>query len=137
MVGCPCSILFSFLADSNNRQSMFTVLSFLCHLSSFFIPFVSSYLFLCIWRGLSGALITSLLPIYLSILGDIFPPTLRSFASVIASAIVGCGMLIGQTLSGFFSVRFGWRLFFTVISVFGLVSVAFFYCNSIIAIYDG
>lgn len=128
IVGCPCSLIFSFIADSNSRKSMFITISFLCHLSSFFVQFIKSYEVLYFWRGLSGGLITSTLPIYLSLLGDVFPNSMRSTASVISSIIVGCGMLLGQTLSGFLSSRFGWRFFFTLISTLGLISVCLLLC---------
>lgn len=107
---------------------MFILVSLFCHLSSFFVTFITSYKWLYIWRGLSGALITSTLPLYVSILGDVFPNQLRSVASVTSSVVVGCGMLLGQTLSGYLASRYGWRVFFSLISSFGIISVALLYC---------
>ena len=108
---------------------MFITISFLCHLSSFFVQFIKSYEVLYFWRGLSGGLITSTLPIYLSLLGDVFPNSMRSTASVISAIIVGCGTLLGQTLSGFLSSRFGWHCFFILISTLGLISVCLLLCK--------
>lgn len=122
-LGCPCSLLFSMLADSNSRQQIFYIISLLCHLSSLILSCFKSYTVLCIWRGISGALVTSSLPIFLSILGDIFPSSLRSTASVLSSIVVGLGQLMGQTLSGFIGSRLGWRAFFQITSILGLVSI--------------
>ena len=104
------------------------VISTLCHLTCFIVPLSKSYYPVLIWRGLSGALVISSLPIYLSILGDVYPPSLRSTASVISSIVVGFGMLAGQTISGFLSSRFGWRFFFLIIPIIGLVSTLALYC---------
>ena len=122
-VGCPCSLIFSMLADSNSRQQIFYIISLLCHLSSLILSCFKSYTVLCIWRGISGALVTSSLPIYLSILGDIFPSNLRSVASVLSSIVVGLGQLMGQTLSGFVGSRLGWRAFFQITAILGLLSI--------------
>ena len=104
------------------------VITTLCHLTCFIVPLSKSYYPVLIWRGLSGALVISSLPIYLSILGDVYPPSLRSTASVISSIVVGFGMLAGQTISGFLSSRFGWRFFFLIIPIIGLVSTLALYC---------
>ena len=122
-IGCPFSLIFSFIADSNSRRSMFFVISLACHLSSFIFSCFKSYTILCIWRGVSGALVTSSLPIFLSILGDIFPSSQRSTASVVSSIVVGLGQLMGQTLSGFIGSKFGWRSFFQLTSTLGLLSI--------------
>ena len=99
------------------------VITLLCHVTVFVVPLSSSYYPVLCWRGLSGALVISSLPIYLSILGDSFPPSIRSTASVISSTVVGFGMLAGQTLSGFMSVRYGWRFFFKLIPLLGLFTL--------------
>lgn len=130
LVGCPCSLLFSFFADSQNKKPIFIGISLACHMSSFLLQFCSSYTVLYCWRGLSGALITSTMPIFLSILGDIFPSSLRSIASVISSVVVGCGMLLGQTISGFLSAHFGWRFFFRIVSAVGILATCSLFCVS-------
>lgn len=94
-------------------------------MTAFVVPFSTTYYPVLCWRGLSGALVISSLPIYLSILGDSFPPSRRSTASVISSIVVGFGMLAGQTLSGFLSARFGWRFFFKLVPVLGLFTLLF------------
>ena len=101
---------------------MFFIVSLACHLSALFFSLFKSYTLLYIWRGISGALVTTSLPIFLSILGDIFPNSLRSTASVISSVVVGLGQLMGQTLSGFIGSRFGWRFFFQLTALLGLLS---------------
>lgn len=128
LVGCPCSLLFSFIADSKNRKTIFMVISLACHISSFLLQFTHSYSALYWWRGLSGALITSTLPIYLSILSDVFPNSLRSIASVISSVVVGCGMLLGQTVSGFLSSHFSWKFFFRSVSSVGILASCSLFC---------
>lgn len=128
-IGCPFSLIFSFIADSNSRRSMFFVISLACHLSSFIFSCFKSYVVLCIWRGVSGALVTSSLPIFLSILGDIFPSSQRSTASVVSSIVVGLGQLMGQTLSGFVGSKFGWRAFFQLTSTLGLLSILCLKCT--------
>ena len=37
-------------------------------------------------------------------------------------------MLAGQTISGFLSSRFGWRFFFFIIPIIGLLSTLALYC---------
>ena len=122
------SVLITYLSDRYNRKKVLMVISTLCHLTCFIVPLSKSYYPVLIWRGLSGALVISCLPIYLSILGDVYPPSLRSTASVISSIVVGFGMLAGQTISGFLSSRFGWRFFFLIIPIIGLVSTLALYC---------
>lgn len=127
-VGCPFSLLFSFIADSSSRRNMFFIVSLACHLSALVFSLFKSYTLLYIWRGISGALVTTSLPIFLSILGDIFPNSLRSTASVISSVVVGLGQLMGQTLSGFIGSRFGWRFFFQLTALLGLLSLFVLRC---------
>lgn len=122
-------MLFSFIADSNSRRTMFFIVSLACHLSALFFSLFKSYTLLYIWRGISGALVTTSLPIFLSILGDIFPNSLRSTASVISSVVVGLGQLMGQTLSGFIGSRFGWRFFFQLTALLGLLSLFILRCT--------
>ena len=122
------SVLITYLSDRYNRKNVLMVITTLCHLTCFIVPLSKSYYPVLIWRGLSGALVISSLPIYLSILGDVYPPSLRSTASVISSIVVGFGMLAGQTISGFLSSRFGWRFFFFIIPIIGLVSTLALYC---------
>ena len=122
------SVLITYLSDRYNRKNVPMVITTLCHLTCFIVPLSKSYYPVLIWRGLSGALVISSLPIYLSILGDVYPPSLRSTASVISSIVVGFGMLAGQTISGFLSSRFGWRFFFLIIPIIGLVSTLALYC---------
>lgn len=128
-VGCPFSLLFSFIADSNSRRNMFFIVSLACHLSALLFSLFKSYTLLYVWRGISGALVTTSLPIFLSILGDIFPNSLRSTASVISSVVVGLGQLMGQTLSGFIGSRFGWRFFFQLTALLGLLSLFVLRCS--------
>lgn len=108
---------------------MFFIVSLACHLSALFFSLFKSYTLLYIWRGISGALVTTSLPIFLSILGDIFPNSLRSTASVISSVVVGLGQLMGQTLSGFIGSRFGWRFFFQLTALLGLLSLFILRCT--------
>ena len=122
------SVLITYLSDRYHRKNVLMVITTLCHLTCFIVPLSKSYYPVLIWRGLSGALVISSLPIYLSILGDVYPPSLRSTASVISSIVVGFGMLAGQTISGFLSSRFGWRFFFLIIPIIGLVSTLALYC---------
>lgn len=122
-VGCPCSLVFSIIADSNSRQQIFYIISLVCHLSSLILSCFRSYTLLCIWRGISGAVVTSSLPIFLSIMGDIFPSSLRSTASVLSSIVVGLGQLMGQTISGFIGSRLGWRVFFQLTAILGLIGI--------------
>ena len=104
------------------------VISLACHISSFLLQFTHSYSALYWGRGLSGALITSTLPIYLSILSDVFPNSLRSIASVISSVVVGCGMLLGHTVSGFLSSHFSWKFFFRSVSSVGILASCSLFC---------
>ena len=118
-------MIVSYIADIYDRKTVLLVSTFLCHMTAFVVPFSTTYYPVLCWRGLSGALVISSLPIYLSILGDSFPPSRRSTASVISSIVVGFGMLAGQTLSGFLSARFGWRFFFKLVPVLGLFTLLF------------
>lgn len=128
LIGSPTSVIITYLSDRYNRKNVLMAISALCHLSCFCVPFSRSYYPVLIWRGFSGAMVISSLPIYLSTLGDVFPPSLRSIASVISSTVVGFGMLAGQTISGFLSSRYGWRFFFEIIPIIGLVSVVLLHC---------
>lgn len=123
------SVVITYLSDRYNRKSVLMIISILCHLSCLVVPFSKSYYPILFWRGLSGALVISSLPIYLSILGDVFPASVRSTASVITSTVVGFGMLAGQTISGFLSSSFGWRFFFQVIPLFGMLAVLVLFCT--------
>lgn len=128
IVGCPCSLVISYIADSISRKFVFLAITFSCHLSALVYLFFSSYTVLFVWRGISGALIISCLPIFVSVLSDVFPSHLRSVASVVSSVVVGCGMLVGQTFSGFVSVRYGWRVFFRIVAVLGCFVASLLSC---------
>ena len=129
IVGCPCSLIISYIADSMSRKFVFLVITFACHISALVYQFFTSYTVLFVYRGISGALIISCLPIFVSVLSDVFPSHLRSVASVISSVVVGCGMLVGQTFSGFVSVRFGWRVFFRIVALTGCFVASLLACT--------
>ena len=99
---------------------------------SFLLPFFNSYYVFCIWRALSGAAVTSILPLYLSILSDMFPLKTRTVASVIVTTVTCMGTLIGQTVSSFFATRYGWRFFFRLISSMGIISTISLICICLI-----
>lgn len=129
MIGAPVSIVITYLSDKYNRKSVLIFTTLLCHITCFIVPFSKSYYPVLAWRTISGPLVISSLPIYLSILGDVFPVQSRSTASVISSTVVGFGMLAGQTISGFLSSRYGWRFFFQIIPLFGLISILLLLCG--------
>ena len=126
--GCPLSLLFSFIGDSNKRETIFILISFIGHIASFLMPFFHSYSVLCWWRGISGAAVTSVLPLYLSILSDMFPLKNRAVASVIVTTVTCMGTLLGQVVSGFFATRFGWRFFFRLTSIVGILTTSSLLC---------
>ena len=118
-----------------SRKFVFLAITFACHLSALVYLFFSSYTVLFVWRGISGALIISCLPIFVSVLSDVFPSHLRSVASVISSVVVGCGMLVGQTFSGFVSVRYGWRVFFRIVAVSGCFVASLLSCTPLLLLW--
>ncbi len=82
-----------------------------------------NFLHLTMARLLVGVGEATLAPAAVSLLGDVFPPKKRAFASGFYYAGVPLGSGVSMLIAGYIAPRYGWRACFYVLGVLGLLLV--------------
>src|SRR5262249_13958032 len=78
---------------------------------------------LVLFRGVQGLGAGALMPIALSIIGDIFPPSERGSGQGLFTAVFGRASIVGPLLGGAITDRWGWRWVFYVNMPVGAVAL--------------
>src|SRR5215467_13298157 len=78
---------------------------------------------LIIYRGIQGLGAGAMMPIAMSIIGDLFPPAERGKWQGMIVAVFGLASIIGPTLGGWITDNWGWRWVFYVNMPVGIIAI--------------
>lgn len=115
--------LYGRLADLYGRKRVFVVAAVLFLLGSILCGLAQSMPQLVLFRALQGCGAGGILPVTLTILGDLFPIEQRARIQGLTSAVWGTSAIAGPTLGGFLTDTLSWRWVFYVNVPFGLLAL--------------
>ncbi len=116
--------LYGRLADLYGRKRVLLVAMVLFLIGSLLCGLAQSMPQLVLFRALQGFGAGGILPVTLTILGDLFPIEQRARLQGLTSAVWGASAVAGPTVGGFLTDTLSWRWVFTVNVPFGLVAIA-------------
>src|SRR3954466_3977006 len=115
LLACTVSMpLYGRLADALGRKKVVLFSIALFGVASVLAPASNSMLQLIVFRGLQGLGAGGIMPVVLTILGDIFTIEERAAIQGFFSAVWGTASLAGPALGAFLVNTFGWRSIFFV-----------------------
>ncbi len=114
--------IYGKLADLYGRKPIFLFGSGLFLLGSIFSGAAQSMVQLIIFRAIQGLGAGAVLPIVLTIIGDIFELKERARVQGLFSGVWGLSSIIGPALGGLIVDNFSWRWVFYINVPFGLLS---------------
>lgn len=124
LLACTVSMpLYGRLADALGRKRVILFAIALFALSSMLASTSRSMPELIAYRGLQGLGAGGIMPVVLTILGDIFTLEERAKIQGLFSAVWGTASLAGPALGWFLVVTLGWRSIFFVNLPFGLIGM--------------
>ena len=125
LLACTVSMpIYGRLADALGRKRVLLVAIGLFLIASVFAAFARTMLQLILFRGLQGLGAGGIMPVVLTILGDIFTLKERARIQGFFSAVWGTASLAGPALGAFLVNTLGWRSIFFVNLPFGLIAAA-------------
>ncbi|ACL69239.1 MFS transporter [Halothermothrix orenii] len=129
ILGAVVSLIFGYLADKKSRKMLLAFVVLVGEIPCFltgFEYFTRTYEQLLILRILTGLGIGGIFPLTFSLIGDYFPAGQRGIINAMVTTAWGVGQILGQTLAGFLSGPYGWRLPFIIAAVPNFVLVPLF-----------
>ncbi len=125
LLACTVAMpLYGRLADAWGRKRVIIAAIVLFSLASVLAASARSMVQLIVFRGLQGLGAGGIMPLVLTILGDIFTLEERAKVQGLFSAIWGTASLAGPALGAFLVSTLGWRSIFFVNLPFGLLGLA-------------
>src|SRR3954468_15729255 len=125
LLACTVSMpLYGRLADAIGRKKVVLFAIALFGVASVLASASHSMLQLIVFRGLQGLGAGGIMPVVLTILGDIFTLEERARIQGFFSAVWGAASLAGPALGAFLVNTFGWRSIFYVNLPFGAIGLA-------------
>lgn len=115
--------LYGRLADALGRKRVIVFAIVVFCIASVLCSFAQTMIQLVIYRGIQGLAAGGIMPIVLTILGDIFTLKERARIQGLFSSIWGTAALAGPALGAFLVHTFGWRSVFFVNLPFGLLGL--------------
>lgn len=116
--------LYGRLADLYGRKRVLLVSMGLFLAGSMLCGLAQSMLQLVIFRALQGLGAGGIIPVTLTILGDLFPIEQRARLQGLTSAVWGASAVAGPAVGGFLTDTLSWRWVFYVNLPFGLAALA-------------
>lgn len=111
------------LADLYGRRRIYMVGMGLFLLGSALCGMAQDMTQLILFRGLQGLGGGALLPVAMTIVGDIFPPEKIGKFQGLLAAVIGLSSIVGPALGGFIVEHFSWRWVFYVNLPFGIAAM--------------
>jgi MFS family permease len=125
LLACTVSMpLYGRLADTLGRKRVILFSISLFSVSSMLAATAQTMLQLIAFRGLQGLGAGGIMPVVLTILGDIFTLEERARIQGLFSAVWGTASLAGPALGWFLIATLGWRSIFFVNLPFGIIAMA-------------
>jgi MFS family permease len=115
--------LISRLADMYGKRRMMLVAMLLMTSGSVIAALSANMAAVITGRALQGFAV-SLIPVGISVMGDILPKRKLATAIALMSATLGIGAALGLPLAGYLASTFGWHSIFWFSAVAGLVLIA-------------
>lgn len=119
VIGGAAALVVGYLADISHRCRLFGSMMILGEFACFWSYLCTSYdeLFWC--RILTGVSIGGASPIIFSLLGDLYPSSMRIYVSTLIGLAMTMGISFGQLVAGFLGPAGGysWRLPFLVVPI--------------------
>ena len=115
--------LYGRLADLYGRKRLFVIATLLFLLGSILCGLAQSMPQLVLFRMLQGLGAGGIIPVTLTILGDLFSIEQRARLQGLTSAVWGTSAVIGPTVGGFITDTLSWRWVFYVNIPFGMASL--------------
>lgn len=114
--------IFGKLADLYGRRIMYLIGMGLFLGGSALCGFAESMLQLIIFRGVQGLGAGALMPLAMTIVGDLFPPEKRGRMQGLIGAVFGISSIAGPTMGGFITEHFDWHWVFFVNLPLGIIA---------------
>jgi MFS family permease len=125
LLACTVSMpLYGRMSDAFGRKRVLLGAIVIFCVASTFAAFSQSMLQLIIFRGIQGLGAGGIMPVVLTIAGDIFTLKERAKIQGFFSAVWGTASLAGPALGAFLVKGFGWRSIFFVNLPFGAIGLA-------------
>jgi EmrB/QacA subfamily drug resistance transporter len=115
-------IPFGKIADSRGRKAVFSLGMAIVTLSALLSVLAKNGLFLIATRMLHGVGAAMIFGTGMAMLTDVFPPDKRGRILGANVSFTYFGLMLGPTIGGFLTHRFGWRSIFLVIVPVGLAA---------------
>ncbi len=115
--------IYGKLADMYGRKVMFIISIILFILGSALSGLSQSMVQLVFFRGIQGLGAGGVLPLALTIIGDIFPLELRAKVQGFFSSVWGIAAIVGPFIGGFLVDNFSWRWLFYLNIPFGILTI--------------
>ena len=125
LLACTVTMpLYGRLADVLGRKKVILAATLLFTAGSVMAAFSHSMVQLIVYRGLQGMGAGGIMPVVLTILGDLFTLKERARMQGLFSAVWGISSLAGPAFGAFLVTSLGWRWVFLVNLPFGLLGLA-------------
>ena len=114
--------LYGRLADLHGRRPLYLAASVLFMVGSALCGVADSMLLLILFRALQGLGAGGLIPITVTLFGDLYPAEKRALVQGIFSVVWGVSSILGPLIGGFFVTYASWRWIFWINIPLGIVS---------------
>lgn len=116
--------IYGKLADKIGRKPVFIAGTFIFILGSFLCGLSQNMMFLIVARGIQGIGAGAILPVSLTIIGDIYPVEKRAKILGLNTAAWGIASVFGPLTGGFIVDTIGWHWIFMINVPIGLIVIA-------------
>ncbi|MDB5328573.1 MAG: major facilitator superfamily 1, partial [Phycisphaerales bacterium] len=125
LLACTVTMpLYGRLADVLGRKRVILAATLIFTVGSVMAAFSNSMVELIVYRGIQGLGAGGIMPVVLTILGDLFTLKERARMQGMFSAVWGISSLAGPALGAFLVHTLGWRWVFLVNLPFGLIGLS-------------
>ncbi|QRG66181.1 MDR family MFS transporter [Brevibacillus choshinensis] len=117
--------IYGKLADLYGRKRMYLFGMAIFLVGSALCGMAGSMAQLIVYRGIQGLGAGALMPIAMTIVGDLFPPERRGKFQALFAAVFGVSSILGPVLGGYLTEQVSWNWVFYVNLPFGVAAMCF------------